>query len=536
MKTWHTSVSVVLMILVSCVILWATPGDVLQSFATPGRCPTGLAYGDEYLWVADRLSDSLYAVHPKSGKVAEVLPAPGFVPRGLAWDGDYLWCIDGDEGFVYQLDVTSGITRKTLWAPTSRPQGLAWDGEYLWLCDDQDDQIAQISIDDGTTIVSFPSPSGSPQGLAYDGTYLWCSDRGRDRIYMVETEHGEVLLSIDAPGKYATGLAWVDGMLWNADYQSDSLFQLVIDDGVKFRLSDTKIEELFLTTEFRNYGPGEVRTLDVYIAVPRERSEQQILGDIIYNPTPTEFLFDRWDQKVAHYHLTDSPLAERQRLTMTIVAEISEIRWFVFPDRVGSLEDIPDDITSMYLVDEDKYRINDPIIQKAVKAAVGDEDNPYWIMRKVYKYVRDNLYYERVGGWNVAPAVLERGNGSCSEYSFVYTAMCRAAGLPARYVGTVAVRGDDASYDEVFHRWCECYLPGYGWVPVDPSGGDRDTPWGVAEYFGHVANRYLITTEGGGASEYLGWGYNSNEKWTSKGPVKIHVETVGEWSPVVSKE
>jgi transglutaminase-like putative cysteine protease len=111
--------------------------------------------------------------------------------------------------------------------------------------------------------------------------------------------------------------------------------------------------------------------------------------------------------------------------------------------------------------------------------------------------------------------------------------MCRAAGLPTRFVGSVVIRGDDASTDDVFHRWCECYLPGYGWVPVDPSGGDRATPAEVAQCFGHVEPRFLITTEGGGASEYLGWGYNANEKWTSKGPVKVHVETVGEWSPLV---
>ncbi|MBU1706605.1 transglutaminase, partial [bacterium] len=60
---------------------------------------------------------------------------------------------------------------------------------------------------------------------------------------------------------------------------------------------------------------------------------------------------------------------------------------------------------------------------------------------------------------------------------------------------------------------------------------DDEAPADVADYFGHIANRYLITTEGGGASEYLGWNYNANETWTSKGPVKVHVETVGEWSP-----
>ncbi|HWR83817.1 MAG TPA: transglutaminase-like domain-containing protein, partial [Candidatus Deferrimicrobium sp.] len=148
--------------------------------------------------------------------------------------------------------------------------------------------------------------------------------------------------------------------------------------------------------------------------------------------------------------------------------------------------------------------------------------------------VIDHLEYERVGGWNTAPTVLERGNGSCSEYSFVFIAMCRAAGLPARYVGAVSIRGDDASWDDVFHRWCEIYLPGYGWVPVDPSGGDSPWPADQADAFGYLNNRYLITTVSGGGSEYLDWGYNANERWTSTGRCKITVENIGEWSPVES--
>jgi sugar lactone lactonase YvrE len=512
--------------------LWATPGDTLRSFPTPGSCPTGLAYDGRYLWLADRFTDSLYAMDPASGKIKSVLPAPGFITLGLTWDGKNLWGIDGEQNRIWQLDVQSGITLSSFDAPTTRPQGLAWDGKSLWLSDDADDIIAKISTDDGTTIVSFPSPSGSPQGLAWDGKYLWCADRIQDRIYMVDPASGEVLLSLDAPGKYARGLAWRDGKLWVVDYQDDRLYELIVDDGVPFKLSNAKREELVLTHESRNYGPGEVPTLDVYLAVPKDRPGQKILGDIVFHPKPTEMLKDRWGQQIAHFHSTELPLAAREQVRMTSDLELSDIRWFVFPEKVGSLEEIDKGIRDKYLVDEDKYCIHDPIITQAVKEAVGDEKHPYWIMRKIYKYVRDHMTYELAGGWNVAPAVLKRGNGSCSEYSFVFIALCRAAGLPTRFVGSVVIRGDDASTDDVFHRWCECYLPGYGWVPVDPSGGDQPSPAAVAQYFGHVEPRFLITTEGGGASEYLGWGYNANEKWTSKGPTKVSVETVGEWTPL----
>ena len=116
-----------------------------------------------------------------------------------------------------------------------------------------------------------------------------------------------------------------------------------------------------------------------------------------------------------------------------------------------------------------KFKLTDPIIANGVEKALEGETNLYWIGRKLFNYVIDKVEYELVGGWNIAPTVLDRGTGSCSEYSFVYIAMCRAAGLPARYAGSVAVRSDDASYDNVFHRWVEIYLPRYGWIPVDPS-------------------------------------------------------------------
>jgi len=514
----------------------ATPGDTLMSFPTPGQCPTGLTFDGKYLWLSDRLSDSLYTIDPQTGEVVSSIEAPGFIPLGLAWDGEFLWCIDGEENRIYKLDLKTGITLKSIESPTSSPKGLTWDGESLWLSDDRADMLMQISPDDGTTIVEFKAPSGSPQGLTWDGKYLWCADRIKDRIYMIETTYGEVLLSLDAPGKHARGLAWRNGYLWNVDYQDDRIYKLAVDDGVQIKTCDTRMEELLLIHEFRNYGPGEVKTLDVYFALPLERPNQRLLSDPSYSREPTDFIKDRWGQEFAHFHLEDIPLAERKLTAITYKAELAEARWFVFPENVGEMEDIPKDIRGKYLTDEDKYRIEDPIIQNAVEEAVGGEKNPYWIMRKIYKYVRDNMYYELAGGWNVAPAILERGNGSCSEYSFVFIAICRAAGLPTRYVGSVAIRGDDASTDDVFHRWCECYLPGYGWVPVDPSGGDSDSPARVAEYFGQVANRYLITTQGGGASEYLGWGYNVNEMWTSEGAVKVYKETVGEWSPVENAE
>ncbi|MEJ2050446.1 MAG: transglutaminase-like domain-containing protein, partial [Calditrichota bacterium] len=116
--------------------------------------------------------------------------------------------------------------------------------------------------------------------------------------------------------------------------------------------------------------------------------------------------------------------------------------------------------------------------------------------------------------------------------TFSFIALCRAAGLPARYVGSIVVRGDDASLDDVFHRWPEVYLPNYGWIPIDPEGGDRPLPRDQAMYIGHLSNRFLITTQGGGDSEYIGWYYNSYETYNTDPQIKMNIETFGEWEPL----
>jgi len=516
------------------ITILAGVGDIVQSFPTPEHYGTGLTCDGKHLWVVDRKTDIIYKLNMTDGQVLATIPAPGYSPTGLAWDGSHLWCIDDKESLIYRINIETGIAERVIEAYTKNVKDICWDGKCLWIADDKLDLIMSIDAEDGMMISSFPAPAKNPDGLAFDGNYLWISDRGNDMLYRVEPASGMVIGALHAPGHYARGLAFDGKFLWNVDYETDKIYQIKVEDAQFLSQSNPKKQKLENYFDFRNYGPGTVTELDVYIAIPENRDNQYLLEPVAFEPAPDEILTDQWGQQVAHFKITNLESGKCFRTVMTVKAKIMAIEYFIDPQKTGTLQDIPKEIKTKYLVDGKKLLLSDPLIQETAKKIVGSEQNPYWIARKIFNYLIGHLSYnlKPVGGWNTAPTVLQRGTASCSEYSFSFIALCRAVGLPARYVGAVSLRGDDASLDEVFHRWCEVYLPNYGWIPFDANKGDDELPADQASGIGNVACRYIITTTSGGDSKYLDWTYNFNYHWKSADKCRVYSEQYGEWSPL----
>jgi transglutaminase-like putative cysteine protease len=64
--------------------------------------------------------------------------------------------------------------------------------------------------------------------------------------------------------------------------------------------------------------------------------------------------------------------------------------------------------------------------------------------------------------------LLQNLRGKCVDFSSVFVALARSAGVPAREIlGTRIAKDGDIT--GAYHCRAEFYLPDYGWVPVDPS-------------------------------------------------------------------
>lgn len=93
--------------------------------------------------------------------------------------------------------------------------------------------------------------------------------------------------------------------------------------------------------------------------------------------------------------------------------------------------------------------------------------------RAVAKHI---AYQRREEGPPLAPAeTLERRRGACRDTAFLLACYLREQGLAARlasgYLCELGVAAEKRRAEGALHAWTEAYLPGAGWVGLDPTNG-----------------------------------------------------------------
>ncbi len=93
--------------------------------------------------------------------------------------------------------------------------------------------------------------------------------------------------------------------------------------------------------------------------------------------------------------------------------------------------------------------------------------------RAVYDWVVENTRRDpgvKGCGLGIVEQMMIKQGGKCVDISSIYIALARAAGVPAREVFGIRL-GKKAEQDITgnYHCWAEFFLPGTGWIPVDPA-------------------------------------------------------------------
>lgn len=132
--------------------------------------------------------------------------------------------------------------------------------------------------------------------------------------------------------------------------------------------------------------------------------------------------------------------------------------------------DVNSKVYRLYTQPEELIQSDNPKIAETAQKVVGKEKNPHERALLIYNFVTKHLEYEIQDRERGALWALENGKGDCSEYSYLFVALCRAVGIPARIQAGFAFHHDNEVLEDG-HMWAEYYLENYGWIPVDAAWG-----------------------------------------------------------------
>lgn len=230
--------------------------------------------------------------------------------------------------------------------------------------------------------------------------------------------------------------------------------------GISIAFGEYQIYSFNLTYHLNNQNLFPTST---EIALPPNTNYQEVEIETI-NPRPQNVRQDKDGNWLAKYNLLPSQ-------SLNIVAE-GKARVFLSP----KAEKLSEDDLKPYLREEKYWDVNNPEIKKLASELKTPD--------KIYQYIVDNLTYDfsRVTNQKSregALGVLKNPDSAvCLEFTDLFVALSRAAGIPAREVDGFANTKNTKErplslVKDVLHAWPEYYdRQKQMWIMVDPTWGN----------------------------------------------------------------
>jgi len=230
---------------------------------------------------------------------------------------------------------------------------------------------------------------------------------------------------------------------------------------------------------FTNNGPGKLIDVTYSLDIPKTiQPMQEVIGVSTESGQFKEKSTTNGDLFYTFY------LGEIQAgKTVSVKADykviISDFVLNENPDDIIAPEGEDFDTIAKEFTKSEKYIDSDSdIIKTAAAEIIGQGTDPLIVAEKLYNFVCANMEYdwERFAAPDrknfKASELLDIRKGVCEDYTILYAALCRASGIPVKYIAglpvmSIAREADDEL--ESSHAWNEIYIKGYGWIPVDAT-------------------------------------------------------------------
>ena len=355
----------------------------------------------------------------------------------------------------------------------------------------------------------------NPFDLAVGDGHLWVLDMGDRCIHRVDSQTGETTLRIQAGpgvGRGTNGLFFRDGALYihEADYSRLRRVDWEEDGAAVWSWS----YDLHMTfvQESRNEHERDTSTVTFKVPIPMNRATQAV-GEVTWSQKPSRVFNDQFGQQIAQFDNIRIPPKREHVLKYEIDVHPKAVQYDPPETPLAALDSIPPEVRRTYLASNKLYRMDDPLIRAAAAEArkypSGQEpEDVRSLIENIAAYVIDRMSYQMDDSWKDAVTVLNSNTGSCSEYSFLFSALCRLNKVPTRLVGGLEIGDYGAAHEtKGFHRWTDVWYPELGWVPVDVTKIDGAEGSLDYEFLYGTPGYVLVLSQGDFDEDALGMTY-----------------------------
>ena len=253
-----------------------------------------------------------------------------------------------------------------------------------------------------------------------------------------------------------------------------------------------------------NEGAGKPDKQNLWVALIRDLPPYQHILSKKISPNRYTLVTDEYGNQYAEFDFSSHPAGTTITVDIEYKVAVNEIVYDLAPCE----GELPDDFTQPELHIESA----NPQIQSRSKELSKGKKTACDQVRAFYDYAGDKLIYTyNQNDWGAQATLGEMGS-DCTEYADLTIALSRAAGIPARYYeGLLYLENKTDDLAKTEHAWLDVYLPGTGWVAMDPTLGrtlvNRDT------YFAHYTPNHIIVTTGRNPSTLRGASYWTHLYW-----------------------
>jgi hypothetical protein len=263
-----------------------------------------------------------------------------------------------------------------------------------------------------------------------------------------------------------------------------------------------------------NEGPGHPEKQNIWVALIRDFSPYQEVRSMEISPEDYELVIDEYGNKYAEFDFSRHPAGTTKTVKIDYRVAVNELAY----DLSVCEGELLDDFIQPELHIESA---NPQIVALASELSRGKKTVCQQV-RAFYDYIGNELVYSYNGDSWGAQAALGPMGADCTEYTSLLVALSRAQGIPARYFeGLLYLEKETEAIARIEHAWPDVYMPGVGWVSLDPTLGRSSFSRDV--YFAHYTPEHIIITMGPNPSVLRGSNYWTHLYWPGNS-TKIRAE------------